>query len=90
MRLETDGHVMGVFGQARPEHGLPAVRTRELTPRQGEALRYLAEGCSTAHIAELTGVSVDTVRNHMRDLLKRLGVHSRLEAVIVSRERGLI
>lgn len=90
VRLETDGHVMGVFGQVRPEHVLPAVRTRELTPRQGEVLRYLAEGCSTAHMAELMGVSLDTVRNHVRDLLKRLGVHSRLEAVIVARERGLI
>jgi PAS domain S-box-containing protein len=90
VRLETDGHVMGVFGQVRPERTLPPVRTNELTPRQGEVLRYLAEGGSTTHMAELMGVSVETVRNHIRDLLKRLGVHSRLEAVITARERGLI
>lgn len=90
MRLETDGFVMGIFGQLRPERVLPAVRTGELTPRQAEVLRYLAEGGSTAHMAELMGVSVDTVRNHVRDVLKRLRVHSRLEAVLAARERGLI
>ena len=90
VRLEADGHVVGAFGQLRPEQELPAVRTRELTPRQGEVLRHLAAGYSTAHIAELMGLSRETVRNHIRDLLKRLGVHSRLEAVIAARGRGLI
>jgi PAS domain S-box-containing protein len=90
--LEEDGHFVGVFGFMRPEEALPPHRPllHDLTPRQAEVLRYLARGCSTTQIADQMGVSVDTVRNHIRDLLKRLGVHSRLGAVVVGRERGLV
>jgi DNA-binding CsgD family transcriptional regulator len=87
-----DGHFVGVFGVFRPEEDLPPPKApqRELTPRQAEALRLLAHGRSTAQMADAMGVSVDTVRNHVRDLLKRLGVHSRLEAVVRARELDLL
>jgi DNA-binding NarL/FixJ family response regulator len=51
---------------------------------------YLAHGFSTEQMAEAMNVSRETVRNHVRGLLRRLGVHSRLEAVTVGRSRGLI
>jgi DNA-binding CsgD family transcriptional regulator len=41
-------------------------------------------------MADAMGVSIDTVRNHVRDLMKRLGVHSRLEAVVRARELDLL
>ena len=74
----------------QPPDPLPALPARELTPRQAEVLRHLASGCSTDQIAARLGISVETVRNHIRDLLKRLGVHSRLEAVVEGRRRGLV
>ena len=61
-----------------------------LTPRQLEALRLLAEGLSTALIAERLGVARETARGHIRRLLAALDAHSRLEAVARGRERGLI
>jgi PAS domain S-box-containing protein len=88
--LESDGRIVGIFGIAVPEHELPPVKTTELTPRQAEILRLLAAGRSTHQMAAQLGLSIDTIRNHVRDLLKRLGVHSRLEAVTSARERGLI
>lgn len=90
--LQAEGRFIGVFGIFVPEEQLPppTVPLRDLTPRQAEVLRHLARGCSTAQMSEEMGVSVDTVRNHIRDLLKRLGVHSRLEAVLVARQRGLL
>jgi PAS domain S-box-containing protein len=90
--VRRDGHFVGVFGVFRPEHALPPPKTppRDLTPRQAETLRHLANGRSTAQMAAEMGVSVDTVRNHVRDLLKRLDAHSRLEAVVRGRTLRLL
>ena len=66
----------------------PPARNHNLTARQAEVLRHLAAGCSTAQMAQLMGINVETVRNHIRLLLRALGVHSRLEAVAVAR-RGV-
>ncbi|HEY0414835.1 MAG TPA: LuxR C-terminal-related transcriptional regulator [Gaiellaceae bacterium] len=41
-------------------------------------------------MAEELGVAEDTLRNHVRQLLRRLGVHSRLAAVVEGRRRGLL
>jgi PAS domain S-box-containing protein len=83
----TEGHhVVGVFGQvaeidepeAHPPH--PA-----LTPRQAEVLRLLEHGRSTQQIADELHLSQETVRNHIRHLLRTLGVHTRIEAVALAR-----
>ena len=44
----------------------------------------------TEAIASRLGVAVETARNHIRAVLRELGVHSRLEAVVAGRERGLL
>jgi DNA-binding NarL/FixJ family response regulator len=56
-----------------------------LTPRQAEVLRLLEHGRSTTQIAHELHLSQETVRNHVRHLLRALGVNSRLEAVAVAR-----
>jgi DNA-binding CsgD family transcriptional regulator len=61
-----------------------------LTPRLHETLRLLADGLSTDEIATTLGVARETARNYIRRLLRALGVHSRLEAVVRGRETGLI
>ena len=57
----------------------------DLTPRQTEVLGLLERGLSTEQIARELQLSVETVRNHIRAVLRGLGVHSRLEAVAVAR-----
>jgi PAS domain S-box-containing protein len=87
VRLTRGGHVVGVFGQIRDwsvEQGDPAPHPH-LTPRQTEVLRMLEHGRSTTQIAEQLHLSQETVRNHVRHLLRALGVNSRLEAVAVAR-----
>jgi PAS domain S-box-containing protein len=82
------GHrVVGVFGQIRNWHEEPpeAAPHPHLTPRQTEVLRLLEHGRSTAQIARELHLSQETVRNHVRHLLRALGVNSRLEAVAVAR-----
>ena len=53
-----------------------------LSPREQEILRLLAIGCSTRAVAEALFISTATVRNHVQRILKKLGVHSRLEAAL--------
>jgi PAS domain S-box-containing protein len=85
--LMNGDHVVGVFGQvtAIEEDGAPIAPPPELTPRQTEILRALEQGRSTSQIANDLKLSPETVRNHVRNLLLALGVHSRLEAVAVAR-----
>jgi PAS domain S-box-containing protein len=84
--LESGGHVIGVFGHiVEMGNDAPLPPQPHLTPRQHEVLRLLEQGRSTAQIADELHLSTETVRNHIRLLLKALGVHSRLEAVAVAR-----
>jgi DNA-binding CsgD family transcriptional regulator len=93
--LRDDNHVVGIFGivdlaeELEPQ-GRPLPAPVELTPRQREVLRSLARGCSTAQIAETLGVARETVRNHVRGLLRALRVNSRLAAIAEARRLGLI
>lgn len=61
-----------------------------LTPREGEILRLVAEGRSTAAIAERLVLSRNTVRNHVQRVLAKLGAHSKLEAVATASRVGLL
>lgn len=90
--LTDDEHVVGIFGVLRPEREMPAPAqpSLALTPRQLQILRLLAAGYSTSQMASQLKLSPETVRNHVRELLRRLGVHSRLGAVVAGRQRGLI
>jgi DNA-binding NarL/FixJ family response regulator len=53
-------------------------------------LRLLDRGHSTAQIAQELHLSLETVRNHIRHLMRALGVHTRLEAVAVARHGELV
>ena len=86
----TDGErVVGVFGllSGSPDDE-PSPPPAHLTPRQAEVLRLLEQGLSTKQIAQELHLSTETVKNHVRLLLRALGVNSRLEAVAAVRHRG--
>jgi DNA-binding NarL/FixJ family response regulator len=61
-----------------------------LTPREREILAHTAEGKSGAMIAQELNISLMTVRTHLRNLMSKLNVHSRLEAVAFALRHGLI
>ncbi len=61
-----------------------------LTRREDEVLAMLAQGLSNAAIAEELTVSVNTVRNHVSNLSAKLGAHSKLEAMSIAIQRGLL
>jgi DNA-binding CsgD family transcriptional regulator len=91
--LSNGERVVGVFGLLKPLDREPRARPLrfgELTPRQYEVLHHLGEGCSTRDIAAEMGISDETVRNHVRGVLKALRAHSRLEAVAIAHTEGLL
>ena len=60
-----------------------------LTPREREVLACLAEGAGRRDVAERLHLSANTVRTHLQNLMAKLGVHSTLEAVALTRsEQG--
>jgi PAS domain S-box-containing protein len=84
--LTRDHHVIGVFGQVVDiEEELPPPSHPHLTPRQIEVVRLLEHGRTTMQIADELHLSPETVRNHIRRLMRALGAHSRLEAVFLAR-----
>jgi DNA-binding CsgD family transcriptional regulator len=90
-----DGEITGALALVVPADCAPRVRAAgggamPLTPRQADVLRLLGDGLTTEAIAHHLGVAVETARNHIRAVLRRLGVHSRLEAVVEARRRGLL
>ena len=75
-----------------PPHAasLPGDRTQPLTTRETEILRLLAGGSGTEEIADRLFISVATVRNHIQNILRKLDVHSKLEAVTLAFRSRLI
>ncbi len=64
--------------------------TPQFTPREREVLALLAQANDVQHIAERLGISVNTARGYVQQVLEKLGAHSRLEAVVRANELGLL
>ena len=88
----ADEKMIGSFVLARAvTEPLPPPRPApRLTARQRQTLTLLAAGCSTPKMAELMGLSEETVRNHVKRLLRNLDARSRVEAVAKARDSKLI
>ncbi|MGZ4761074.1 MAG: response regulator transcription factor [Ilumatobacteraceae bacterium] len=61
-----------------------------ISDREREVLQLLADGRTVADIATGMGLSVHTVRNHIRRAMRHLGVHSRLDAVVAAARAGIL
>jgi two-component system, NarL family, nitrate/nitrite response regulator NarL len=61
----------------------------DLTPREMEILCHLSEGQSNKVIARNLNISDGTVKLHVKAILRKLGVHSRVEAAVMAVEKGL-
>jgi two-component system, NarL family, nitrate/nitrite response regulator NarL len=67
----------------------PATPLSELTPREQEILCHVAEGQSNKMIARALNITDGTVKLHVKSILRKLGVHSRVEAAVIAVEQGL-
>jgi DNA-binding NarL/FixJ family response regulator len=67
----------------------PSALADDLTPREREVLRLLATGASNREIGAQLFISEGTVKNHISNILGRLGLRDRTQAAIYAKERGL-
>lgn len=93
VRQAAGGEIL--FAPSELQRLLVAERTQRtleepLTARELEVLRMLASGVSTNAAAETLGISTATLRAHVQAILRKLGAHSRLEAVAEAARLGLI
>jgi PAS domain S-box-containing protein len=79
------------FAGSRREEELEARRSVEkLTAREVEVLQALAEGLGSEQIAQRLHISLRTERNHMANILSKLGVHSQLQALVFALRHGVV
>jgi PAS domain S-box-containing protein len=79
-----------LLGLVRDRRSPPPEAATTLTRREIEILRLVATGAGTRAMAEQLHVSPATVRNHVQNLLGKLGAHSRLEAVAIATRQRLL
>jgi DNA-binding NarL/FixJ family response regulator len=62
----------------------------ELTPREVEVMRLIARGRRNKEIAAELGIGEETARGHVKNILSKLGLHDRTEAMAVALKRGIV
>lgn len=85
--LETLVHIL------QPIDGSRVLADRaepSLTPREKQILDWVAAGLQNKEIALEAGISLATVRNHVHNLLEKLGLHSKLEAISLAFRSGWV
>jgi DNA-binding NarL/FixJ family response regulator len=82
--------MLRIASQGREEEREARANIEQLTRREREVLQALGEGLSNKQIAERLHMSVDTERTHMMNILSKLGVHSRLQALLFAARHGLV
>jgi DNA-binding NarL/FixJ family response regulator len=87
---EELGEMLRLAGESREEEREARASIEQLTRREIQVLEALAEGLTNKEIAERLHMSVDTERTHMMNILTKLGVHSRLQALLFAARYGLI
>lgn len=78
------------FAGAERRRSEEELDTPKLTARELEVLRNVADGATNREIAQRLGISENTVKNHVRNILEKLRLHTRMEAVLYAMRRQLL
>lgn len=86
-KLLTEFAALNKRGQEEPAEQVPAPK---LTDREMQVLKLVAKGMNNRDIAKELFISENTVKNHVRNILEKLQIHSRMEAVMIAVREKLI
>ena len=89
-RRELETYLRRALGERFETLRDPIEAMEKLTSRERSVLKLLATGLPTHAIAHRLDISRATVRNHTQNILNKLGVHSKLAAVALAYQHGLI
>jgi DNA-binding NarL/FixJ family response regulator len=81
--------VLGRIRSSQPPEGSDSVALDELSARELDVLRLIARGMENSEIAESLNISRRTAKNHVSNILAKLGLPSRVQAAIYAVRRGL-
>jgi len=87
---EEVDHALRRFRHRRDQEGTIEQRLERLTPREVQILQLMALGRSSDRIAQDLGMSPNTLRTHTQNILTKLGVHSKLEALVHAIRHGKV
>lgn len=82
--------VLEEFAQSKSSSNGTASPLVELTSREIEVLQELADGITNQEIANRLFISENTVKNHIHNILEKLNLHNRREAIEFARKNGLL
>ena len=86
-KLLTEFATLARRNEEEPPQQVPAPK---LTDREMEVLKLVAKGMNNRDIAKELFISENTVKNHVRNILEKLQIHSRMEAVMIALRDKLI
>jgi DNA-binding NarL/FixJ family response regulator len=90
MPLEEVVELLRYSSSKREEEHEAHQAIEKLTPREIEVLKALAMGLDSEGIAAKMNIALRTERNHMASILKKLGVHSQLQALVFALRHGVV
>jgi len=88
--IEEVVELLRFAGSQRKQEQAAGQAIAQLTSREKEVLQALAEGLDGKEIAQRLNISAVTERNHVASILAKLGVHSRLQAIIFAVKHGVV
>ena len=74
----------------RAQHASERQRAERLSMRERQVLQLMADGASPREIARRLEITSNTLRTHMQNILTKLGVHTRTQAVVVAMRHGKV
>lgn len=87
---QTSREVLQKISRSEAERSVNDDRYSLLSPREQQVMRLVVEGVPSRQIASRLDLSAKTVENHRNNLMKKLGVHSKMELVKYAARLGLI
>jgi DNA-binding NarL/FixJ family response regulator len=88
--LADEGRLRAAGRRRRMPHATERQRSERLSPREREILQLMVDGLEPPEVAERLGISPATLRTHVYNILKKLGVHSKTQAVLLAVRQGRV